>query len=70
VIVLLSRISLNHKSRPFPKATGDAIGHDRHGRTILAIAVDGWLLDALAEREDLEEEEPTEDDDPAEDDLA
>jgi hypothetical protein len=43
-------------------ATGDAIGPNRHGRTILAVAVDGWLLDALAafdaEQEGLEEEEP------------
>lgn len=55
-------------------ARGDAIGRDRHGRTILAVAVDGWLMDALAafdaEREDLEKEEPTEDDDPAEDELS
>jgi hypothetical protein len=55
-------------------SSGDAIGRDRRGRTILAVAVDGWLLDALAafdaEREDFEEAEPTEDDDPAEDELA
>ena len=55
-------------------ASGDAIGCDRRGRTILAVAVDDWLLDGLAafdaDREDLEEEEPIEEDDPAEDELA
>jgi hypothetical protein len=54
-------------------SSGDAIGRDRQGRTILAVAVDDWLMDGLAafdaEREDLEEEEPSEDDDPAEDDA-
>lgn len=49
--------------------TGDVLGHDTAGRTVLAVAVEDWLFDALtafeAEFEDLEPE-PDEDDDPAE----
>jgi hypothetical protein len=50
--------------------TGDVIGRDVKGRTVLTVAVDEWLFDELAafgtELEDLEPE-PDEDDDPAED---
>lgn len=39
-------------------ATGDVIGQDADGRTVLAVAVEDWLLDALADldagAEDLE----------------
>jgi hypothetical protein len=49
--------------------TGDVLGRDTTGRTVLAVAVDDWLLDALAafdaEPED-REPESDEDDDPAE----
>ena len=51
-------------------ATGDVIGRDEHGRTVLAVAVDNWLFDALAAfGSDLEDRELDldEDDDPAED---
>jgi hypothetical protein len=53
-------------------ATGDVLGRDRHGRTVLAVAVDGWLMDELAASDaDLADLEPEpdgeEDDDPAED---
>jgi hypothetical protein len=45
-------------------ATGDVVGRDAHGRTVLAVAVDNWLLDELAAfgagLEDLEPE-PEED---------
>jgi hypothetical protein len=51
-------------------ATGDVLGRDASGRTVLAVAVDDWLLDEMArfgsELEDMEPE-PDEDDDPAED---
>jgi hypothetical protein len=40
-------------------ATGDVVGRDGSGRTILAVAVDDWLFDALAAFEsDLEDFEP------------
>ena len=46
--------------------TGDVLGRDEAGRTVLAVAVDDWLFDALgaldADLEDLEPE-PLEDDD-------
>jgi hypothetical protein len=49
--------------------TGDVLGRDQAGRTVLAVSVEDWLFDALAafnaELEDLEPE-PDEDDDPAE----
>ena len=39
--------------------TGDVIGQDARGRTILAVAVENWLLDELAEfGTDLEDIEP------------
>ena len=28
--------------------TGDVLGRDRHGRTVLVVAVEDWLLDELA----------------------
>lgn len=49
--------------------TGDVLGCDAAGRTVLTVAVEDWLFDALAAFEaDLEdlEPEPDEDDDPAE----
>lgn len=49
-------------------ATGDVIGRDEHGRTVLAVAVDNWLFDELAAfGADLEDRDgdPDEDDDPA-----
>jgi hypothetical protein len=52
-------------------ATGDVVGHDEAGRVVLAVAVEGWLFDALssldAALEDLEPELDEDDDDPAED---
>jgi len=47
-------------------ATGDVLGHDSQGRIVLAVAVEPWLFDALAEfGTDLgdDEPEPDEDDD-------
>ena len=47
--------------------TGDVLGRDKNGRTILAVAVDDWLFDALAAfGTDLEDAEP----DPVESDGA
>jgi hypothetical protein len=47
--------------------TGDVLGRDAAGRTVLAVSVEDWLFDALAafdaELDDLEPE-PDEDDDP------
>jgi hypothetical protein len=46
--------------------TGDVLGRDEAGRTVLAVSVEDWLFDALAtfdaDLEDLEPE-PDEDDD-------
>ena len=41
--------------------TGDVIGTDGPGRTILAVSVDNWLIDELAALgADLEDREPEE----------
>ena len=49
-------------------ATGDVIGSDDPGRTVLAVTVDNWLLDELAvlgtDLEDCESEPIKGDDDP------
>jgi hypothetical protein len=51
-----------------PLATGDVLGRDEGGRTILAVAINDWLFDELAVfgtgLEDLKPE-PDEEDDPA-----
>ena len=40
-------------------ATGDPLGRDAQGRIVLAVAVESWLFDALAEfGTDLEDDEP------------
>jgi hypothetical protein len=45
-------------------ATGDVLGQDRSGRIVLAVAIEPWLFDALAEfGTDLEEREPDPDED-------
>jgi hypothetical protein len=50
-------------------ATGDVLGRDEVGRTVLAVAVEDWLFDELAALDadlaDLEPE-PDEEDDPPE----
>jgi hypothetical protein len=55
-------------------ATGDVLGRDRHGRTVLAVSVDDWLFGELAgfgaDLDELEPEPDDEDDDPAEDEEA
>ena len=46
-------------------ATGDVLGHDSGGRIVLAVAVQPWLFDALAEFGTVVEDsepEPDEDD--------
>lgn len=47
-------------------STGDVLGRDEAGRTVLAVAVEDWLFDALAafdaDLEDLEPEPDEEDD--------
>ena len=45
-------------------ATGDVLGHDSSGRIVLAVAVEPWLFDALAEfGTDVEDGEPEPDED-------
>jgi hypothetical protein len=45
-------------------ATGDVLGNDRSGRIVLAVAIEPWLFDALAEfGADLEDREPEPDED-------
>ena len=44
-------------------ATGDVIGRDAQGRTVLTVAVEDWLFDAMAALDaDLEDLEPEPDD--------
>ena len=44
-------------------ATGDVIGRDAQGRTVLVVAVEDWLFDAMAALDaDLEDLEPEPDD--------
>ena len=45
-------------------AAGDVLGHDSSGRIVLAVAIEPWLFDALAEfGTDLEDIEPEHDED-------
>ena len=44
--------------------TGDVLGHDSSGRIMLAVAIEPWLFDALAEfGTDMEDIEPEHDED-------